>query len=108
MTPAGRALGRAPGHGFRGHEALQRHLVVPRVLANRTFEPRQLEGDGAGPSLISPGASLVAQTVKTSPCDAGDLRSTSGSGSSPGKGGGNPLQYSCPWTVGPGGLQSRN
>ena len=32
---------------------------------------------------------------KASACTVGDLGSISGSGSSPGKGNGNPLQYSC-------------
>ena len=42
-------------------------------------------------------------------CNAGDVGSVSGSGRSPGKGNGNPLQYSClrnpmdrgPYTMGP-------
>ena len=38
---------------------------------------------------------LVAQTVKESACNAGDLGSIPGSGRSPGVGDGNPLQYSC-------------
>ena len=33
--------------------------------------------------------------VKESACNAGDLGSIPGSGSSPGEGNGNPLQYSC-------------
>ena len=33
--------------------------------------------------------------VKASACNVGDLGSISGSGSSPGEGNGNPLQYSC-------------
>ena len=33
---------------------------------------------------------------KESACNAGDLGSILGSGRSPGKGNGNPLQYSCP------------
>ena len=41
------------------------------------------------------GASLVAQTVKTSVCNAGDLGSIPGLGRSPGEGNGSPLQYSC-------------
>ena len=41
-------------------------------------------------------ASLVAQTVKASACNAGDPGSFPGSGRSPGEGNGNPLQYSCP------------
>ena len=40
-------------------------------------------------------ASLVAQMVKESACNAGDLGSIPGSGRSPGGGNGNPLQYSC-------------
>ena len=53
------------------------------------------------------GASLVAQTVKASAYNAGDLGSIPGFGRSPGEGNGNPLQYSskyCPkgplWVVG--------
>ena len=40
-------------------------------------------------------ASLVAQTVNASACNAGDLGLIPGSGRSPGEGNGNPLQYSC-------------
>ena len=39
--------------------------------------------------------SLVAQTVKASACNAGDLGSIPGLETSPGEGNGNPLQYSC-------------
>ena len=39
--------------------------------------------------------SLVAQMVKESACNAGDLDSIPGLGRSPGEGNGNPLQYSC-------------
>ena len=39
--------------------------------------------------------SLVAQTVKASGYNVGDLGSIPGSGRSPGEGNGNPLQYSC-------------
>ena len=41
------------------------------------------------------GASLVAQMVKTSACNAGDPGLIPGSGRSPGEENGNPLQYSC-------------
>ena len=41
------------------------------------------------------GASLVAQTVKASACNAGDLGSIPGWERSPGEGNGKPLQYSC-------------
>ena len=43
-------------------------------------------------------ASLIAQSVKNPPANAGDIRDPSsipGSGSSPGGGNSNPLQYSC-------------
>ena len=40
-------------------------------------------------------SSLVAQTVKASAYNAGDLGSIPGPGRSPGEGNGNPLQYSC-------------
>ena len=46
---------------------------------------------------------------KESACNAGDRGSIPGSGRSPGKGNGNPLQYftgKIPWTEEPGGLQS--
>ena len=48
---------------------------------------------------------------KNPPVNAGDMGSVPipGSGRSPGKQNGNPLQYSCrkiPWTEEPGGLQS--
>ena len=39
------------------------------------------------------GLSLVAQTIKASACNVGDLDSIPGSGRSPGEGNGNPLQY---------------
>jgi len=40
-------------------------------------------------------ASLVAQMVKNLPANAGDTGSIPGLGRSPGRGHGNPLQYSC-------------
>ena len=40
-------------------------------------------------------ASLVAQRVKQSACNVGDLGSIPESGRSPGEGNGNPLKYSC-------------
>ena len=49
-------------------------------------------------SLIVPGihrASLVAQTVKKSACNSGDVVSIPGWGRSPLGGNGNPRQYSC-------------
>ena len=46
-------------------------------------------------SLQRYGASLVAQRLKASACNAGDLGSIPGSRRSPGEGNGNPLPYSC-------------
>ena len=40
-------------------------------------------------------ASLVAQVIKASVCNAGDMGSIPGSGRSPGEGNGNPIQYPC-------------
>ena len=40
-------------------------------------------------------ASMVAQWIKESACNAGDLGSIPGLGRSPGEGNGNPLQCSC-------------
>ena len=45
-------------------------------------------------TLVSSRASLVAQMVKNPPANAGDLSSMPGLGRSPGRGHGNPLQYS--------------
>ena len=48
------------------------------------------------PDFVAYGfASLVAQMVKLSACNAGDLGSIPGLGRSPGEGNGNPLEYSC-------------
>ena len=47
------------------------------------------------PSKEYRGASLVAQMVKASACNAGDLGLIPGRGRFSGEGNGNPLQYSC-------------
>ena len=46
-------------------------------------------------NLLVMWASLVAQTVKESTCNAGDLGLIPGLGRLPGEGNSNPLQYSC-------------
>ena len=54
-------------------------------------------------------ASQVALVVKNPPASAGEVRDTGsipGSGRCPGGRHGSTLQYSCPWTEEPGGLQS--
>ena len=45
--------------------------------------------------LLSILASLIAQSINKSACNAGDPGLTPRSGRSPGEGIGNPLQYSC-------------
>ena len=54
---------------------------------------------GVGPAFnlypLNYGVSLVAQAVKESACNAGDLGWIPGSGRSPGEGNGNLLHYSC-------------
>ena len=61
-------------------------------------------------SRRSCGASLMAQTVEESACNAGDPDSIPGLGRSPGEGNGNPLHgvlaWRIPWTEEPDGLQS--
>ena len=59
--------------------------------------------------LVPTRASLVAQTIKESTCNAGDLGLIPGSGRSPGEGNDNLVPYSwrIPWTEEPGGLPSR-
>ena len=59
--------------------------------------------------LWLPGGFPGGSEDKVSACNVGDPGSIPGLGRSPGKGNGNPLQYSClenPWTEEPGGLQS--
>ena len=61
------------------------------------------------PAVLHSGASQVALVAKNLPVNAGDSGSTPGSGRSPGRGHGNPLQYSClenPMEEEPVGLHS--
>ena len=66
-----------------------------------TFSLIAPEGQGPGPpsvQVLLSEASQVALVVKTLPANAGDVRDAGlipGSGSSPGGGNGNSLQYSC-------------
>ena len=48
-----------------------------------------------GVTKIFCSVALLAQRLKVSACNAGDLGSIPGSRRSPGEGNGNPLQYSC-------------
>ena len=61
------------------------------------------------PSWRLLGGFLDGSDGQESACNAGDLGSIPGSGTSPGEGNGNPLRYSClgiPWTEEPDRLQS--
>ena len=67
---------------------------------------------GPGQAHCPRGASLVAQLVRKSASNVGDLGSIPGLGRSPGEGNGNPLQYNdsplawiISWTEEPGRLQ---
>ena len=53
----------------------------------------RLPGEGIGSPLQCSWSSLVAQLVKESACNAGDLGSIPGLGRSPGEGKSYPLQY---------------
>ena len=72
-----------------------------------THIEREREGRERGRGF--PGGAVV-KNLPASTGDARDMGLISRSGSSPGEGNGNPLQYSClencppPWTEEPGGL----
>ena len=57
--------------------------------------PNTIPSDLCRRKLFLSVTSLVAQTVKVSVYNAGDLGSSPGLGRSPGEGNGNPLQYYC-------------
>ena len=60
---------------------MEKMCIIPRL--------RQLR------VAVSHSGKLSSSEVKTSACNAGDPGSIPGSGTSPGEGNGNPLQYSC-------------
>ena len=62
-----------------------------QIKCNRYVTYKGGGGEGGIDMYSFPGGS----EVKASACKAGDLGSIPGSGRSPGKGNGNPLQYSC-------------
>ena len=88
------------GHLDAGHQWADLHhlyrfkyssSLVLRSACSHLFEAGY---QNCGSSLHG-WASLVAQMVKQSACNAGDLGSFPGSGRSPGEGNSNPVQYSC-------------
>ena len=63
-------------------------------VAQSWTQLKQLSSSSSSSNSFSLWASLVAQLVKKSPCNVGDLGSIPGLGRSPGEGKGYPLQYS--------------
>ena len=63
------------------------------IIVSHAVDPTKEESNNAG--YGTNWASLVAQMVKESTCNAGDLGSIPGLERSPGEGHGNPLQYFC-------------
>ena len=95
LTPPADAVSYVPGScwrpcGHKGLEGNQRTQEAQTVLAVR--EPWQ--SLVLRPSYIPMGF-LVGPVVKNLPFNAGDTGLSPGSGRSPRKGNGNPLQYSC-------------
>ena len=70
-------------------------------MASSSITSWQIDGETTETvtDFIFLGSKITADSdwsqVKASACNAGDLGSIPGSGSSPGEGNGNPLQYSC-------------
>ena len=67
------------------------HLGDNRLVRREPRSPERMLKN----HLQSFRASLVAQTVKNPPANAGDVASIPGSGRSPGERNDNPLQHSC-------------
>ena len=75
-----------------------------KILLLKLFQLEILNKLSTKDLMCFPGDSLV----KNFPVNARDVGLNPGSGRSPGRGHGNPFQYSCiknPWTEEPGGLQ---
>ena len=64
------------------------------VVVSGKFTLSMPRGEGLSEEVILKQASQVALAVKNPPANAGDMGSISESRRSPGKGNGNPLQYS--------------
>ena len=70
-------------------------LLPFRVNLNQFINTNKADPCYLDWDCIEPGTSLVAQTIKASACNAGDLGSIPGLWRSPGEGNGNPFQCSC-------------
>ena len=70
-------------------------LHISRAVFAQSFLHPWQTGIFVRLDVIIPWASLVVQTVKSPPANAGDPGSAPGLGRSLGEGNGNPLQYSC-------------
>ena len=70
-------------------------LLPFRVNLNQFINTNKADPCYLDWDCIELGTSLVAQTIKASACNAGDLGSIPGLWRSPGEGNGNPFQCSC-------------
>ena len=77
-------------------------------LNSNLYSIADFSGEWGFPQIqLSSNHILYSSVRNASTCNAGDLGSIPGLGSSPGEGNGNPLQYACwriPWTEEPGRL----
>ena len=83
--------------------------MVWGIIGNSQKKNQKSKQDQGQRNIKSIPVSMMAQWVKESTCNAGDMRDMGlipGSGRSPGQENGNPLQYSCLGNpMEPGGLQ---
>ena len=91
---AGSKGGRGPGAKACRQSAAAGKRQHNRPYLQSLWEKHSLLRPRFQPRLLTSRVSLVAETVKNPPANAGDLGSTLGLGRSPRGGHGNPLQYS--------------
>ena len=84
-----------PNSGIEPVSPVALTLQVDPLLLSHWEIPRTIKAQANLTPTFLPWSSLVAQRLKASACNAGDLGSIPGSGISPGEGNGNPFQYSC-------------
>ena len=101
--------GDLPNPGIKPLSPVALTLQVDSLLLSHWESPQTIKAQANLTPTSRPWASLMAQRLKASACNAGDLGSIPESGRSPGEGTGNPLQCSClenPRDGKPGGLPS--
>ena len=84
-----------PNSGIEPVSPVALTLQVDPLLLSHWEIPRTIKAQANLTPTFLPWSSLVAQRLKASACNAGDLGSVPGLGRSPGEGNGSPLQYSC-------------